>query len=243
MKSRLNITIKWKAHHIFAAAAMLGAISPLGADAQNLLLNGSFETLSQSVASDTYTTGFGSLPVTVATGWTLGTSGVNNGYDGIAESVNGALSNFATKDIEDGLNAVFLQGAGSVSQTLTLGIGQYALSYYEMGRPSAYGGNGANPVTASLSGGLVNDVETPANTDITAASDWSLYTDNFSVTTAGSYTLQFLGDDAYGVAGDHTTFLDNVSIQAVPEPSSVALIGLGAFGALFGRRLIPVKTK
>lgn len=225
---------------ILVVAAILNA--SLVAYSQNLLVNGSFETLSQTVSSDSYTVNFGSLPTTIATGWTFGISGNNNGYNGIAEALNGALSNFNPKYIEDGADAAFLQGAGSVSQTLSLDVGQYSLSYYLMGRPSADGGDGANPVTTSLSGGLVNDVETPANTDITSLGDWTLYTDNFTVTTAGSYTLQFLGNDPYGVNGDHTTFVDNVSIVAVPEPSSLALAGIGALGLLCIRRYRSVNS-
>jgi hypothetical protein len=59
------------------------------------------------------------------------------------------------------------------------------------------------------------------------------------VTTAGSYTLLFTGNDPYGVSGDHTTFIDNVSINAVPEPSSMALIGLSVFGLFFAHRYFP----
>jgi len=211
---------------------------PLAASSQSVL-NGSFETLSGSVANSTsgsYTVNFGGLPVNIATGWTLGVSGNNAGYDGII-TVNGApVSDFNPIAVADGQNAVFLQGAGTVSQTLNLNPGQYLLSYYLMGRSGSAGGSGINPVTASLSGGLVNDMETPVNTDVTSASDWTLYSDNFTVTSAGSYTLTFTGDDPYGTDGDHTTFVDNVSIATVPEPSSLALTGLSVLGLFFARR-------
>lgn len=210
-----------------AAAAGFGA--PFSLSAQNLLQNGSFETLSQSVSADAYTVNFGSLPVNVATGWTFGTSGVNNGYNGIA-TTSGNVSDFNPTAIQNGSFAAFLQGAGSVSQTFTLSAGQYTLSYYLMGRTGSGGGDGANPVTTSLSGGLVNDVETPGNADINNASDWTLYTDTFTVLSPGSYTLQFLGNDPYGVSGDHTTFVDNVAVQAVPEPSCLALLAVGLVG-------------
>ena len=220
-------------------AAVLIMLSPLAGSAQNLLSNGSFETLTASVAATTagsYTVNFGGLPVGVAAGWTLGISGNAGGYDGIAINTGVPVSNFNPMAIEDGNDAVFLQGAGSVSQTLTLAAGQYSLSYYAMGRTGSGGGNGANPFTASVSGGLVNDVETPANTDITSLSDWAQYTDNFTVTTPGSYTVEFSGNYPYGQLGDLTTFIDNVSIVAVPEPSTLALAGFGVWGLFFARR-------
>jgi hypothetical protein len=226
----------------FIGAAILIMLSPLAGNAQNLLSNGSFETLSQSVPNSAYTTTFGSLPTSVATDWTLGTSGANGNqsFDGIATAAGGPVSNFNPMTIADGTNAVFLQGSGTVSQTLNLNTGQYTLSYDLMGRAGS-AGNYINEVTASLSGGLVNDTETPANTDVTSPSDWTLYTDNFTVTTAGSYTLQFTGDYPYGVTApdgqtDHTTFLDNASIVAVPEPSILALAEFCLIGLLFVRR-------
>jgi len=187
----------------------LGLWMPHVARAQNLVVNGSFETLSTSVSSDAYTVNFGSLPTNVATGWALGTSGVNNGYDGIA-TTSGALGN---KVIEDGSHGIFLQGAGSLSQTVTLAAGVYTLSFYAMGRDTSTGGNGVNPVAVTL-GSLVSQTVTPANTAQNNLSDWIFYSYNFTVTTSGAYVLKFLGTLPYGTSGDHTTYIDNVSVVA-----------------------------
>ncbi len=190
---------------------------------QNFVLNGSFESVNQSVTSDTYTVNFGPLPDNVITGWSLGTSAVNNGYDGIA-AVNGALS---TKVIENGTNAVFLQGVGSIAQVVTLPVGVYTLQFYAMARAGA---DGVNPITVSV--GNSTWTATPGNSDQTNISDWTLYSYTFTVATEGAYTLQFAGTLPYGVSGDHTTYIDSVSILAstvippaiLSEPSPLQMV-------------------
>ena len=199
-----------KAWIVFAIITGLGASSPFPARALNLVVNGSFETLSQSVPNSAYTVSFGSLPTSIATGWTLGVSG-GQSYDGIATASGGAISDFNSMSIADGTNAIFLQGTGTATQTVNLNAGSYALTYSLMGRAGS-AGSAPNPITVTLSSGLLNDTETPVNTDVNNLNDWAQYTDYFSVTTAGSYTLQFKGDDPYSGSSDHTTFIDNISL-------------------------------
>jgi len=179
------------------------ALLTVATNGQNFIVNGSFESVNPSVTSDTYTVSFGTLPDNVATGWTLATSAVNNGYDGIA-AASGRLSN---KAIEDGTNAVFIQGSGSISQTVTLPAGIFTLQFYAMARAGA---DGVNPIMVSL--GSSTWTATPGNSAQTDISDWTLYSYTFSVATAGAYTLQFAGTLPYGVSGDHTTYIDNVSL-------------------------------
>jgi lysophospholipase L1-like esterase len=80
-----------------------------------------------------------------------------------------------------------------------------------MGR--ALGPNGTDPVTVSL-GSLLSQTVTPPNTT-QKISDWTLYTYIFTVTTAGSYTLNFSGTLPYSTQSDHTSFIDNVSLVSV----------------------------
>ncbi len=54
----------------------------------------------------------------------------------------------------------------------------------------------------------------------------------FNVEAGKTYTVSFAGTSS----DDRTTLLDDVSISAVPEPSSLGLLSLGAIGCAFSRR-------
>lgn len=58
---------------------------PVAAQAENLIGNGSFETVSPTVTTDTYTKTFGTLNQTNGMAlWIFATSGANLGCNGIA---------------------------------------------------------------------------------------------------------------------------------------------------------------
>ncbi len=56
---------------------------------------------------------------------------------------------------------------------------------------------------------------------------------NFTPTTTGSYTIELFNDS--GTTNNHT-WVDNVSVQEVPEPYSLALLGGSLFALLIRRR-------
>lgn len=64
------------------------------------------------------------------------------------------------------------------------------------------------------------------------------YSDNISATVAngGSLYLRWTGDDVSGSGSRDEFALDDVSVDAVPEPSSTALLGLGGLALLLRRR-------
>lgn len=201
---------------MFAALTMPGAWAPLAANAQNLVVNGSFESVTPPVNSTAYTATFGSIATNAVSNWTFGTSG-GSAYDGIVD-LNGG---FGAQVIEDGANAAFVQGTGSISQRVTLPAGSYALSFYAMGRTSANGGNGADPTTVSV-GSLLFQTFTPGNAAEDNMNDWIPYRYDFTA-AAGTYTLQFSGNDPYvGGSDDHMTMIDNVlivAISSIPPPT------------------------
>ena len=175
-----------------------------------IVANGSFEI--PGSASDQYTVDFQTLPTNYITGWLLGVSGVaygnGNGYDGICGGAN--LND--TGNYEDGTNCIFLQG-GMAATTVTLSTGSYTLSFWAMGRVDS--GNGANPVAVTVGtadGNISSNTVTPANVAQNVPTDWRQYLVNFNAPSNGTYQLTFQATIPYGPSGDHTTFIDNVSI-------------------------------
>ena len=177
------------------------------------MANGSFESVNPKLTDDGYTVSFGHLATNAVASWDFGISG-GNAYDGI---VNGPGGNLARNVVTDGSNAAFLQGVGSIAQTVTLPAGLYKLSFYAMGRVPF----GPNTIAISF-GDLLNETFTPTNSTQNP-SDWTLYSYNFIVPQTGAYVLRFSGtipyfpfSDSipYSRGSDFTTYIDNISIVA-----------------------------
>ena len=101
--------------------------------------------------------------------------------------------------------AAFLQGAGGgtlggISQSLYLAPGTYTVSFEAAQR----GGYGLQPIQVSVNGMNLGSTITPTSTS------WGLYTTtNFTIETAGNYTIQFA---ATNNSGDNDSFIDDVSL-------------------------------
>ncbi|HEX3719028.1 MAG TPA: LamG-like jellyroll fold domain-containing protein [Verrucomicrobiae bacterium] len=218
MKLKSKPTAGRTANHALAYLLALAGVMCLAITGRTqIVTNGSFED--PGLASDQYTVSFQTLPTNYVTGWILGTSGVatgnGNGYDGVCGG-NG----FTGGNYEDGMNCIFLQG-GLAATTVTLSPGSYTLSFWAMGRVNS--GNGANPIAVTVgndSGNISSNTVTPPNTAQNVLSDWTQYLFNFNVTSSGVYQLTFQATIPYGPSGDHTTFLDNVSITPGGIPPS-----------------------
>lgn len=204
-------------NRILAYLVLVGVIWMANIGRSQIVTNGSFEQ--PGSAGDQYTVTFQALPTNYVAGWVLGTSGIVDGnghaYDGICGG-NG----FTAGNYEDGTNCIFLQG-GLAATTVTLSAGSYTLSFWAMGRVNA--GNGANPVTVTVGnadGNISSNTVTPPNTGENSPSDWTQYLFNFSAPSNSTYQLTFQATIPYGPSGDHTTFIDNVSIVPGSIPPS-----------------------
>lgn len=128
-----------------------------------------------------------------------------------------------------GNSAAFLQqGGSSISQEFTFAGGYLSIDFLAESR-SGYGGNliqvAINDQLLTFNG--VNSI-LPST-----SSTFSQYQTDFIGLAAGNYTLKFIGTDS---SRDVTTFIDNVAINAVPEPGSLALFAVGALAAAGLRR-------
>lgn len=191
---------------VASAFAFAGiAAAPAHASA-NLLSNSSFET---PIVAGGFTT--------VGTGGDLGAWTVDSGsIDHIGSYWQAA----------DGVQSVDMSGNedGKISQTVNTSAGQtYELSWWESGN------NDGGSAIKHLSALIDNNQVALAAFDTTGTTKsnmrWTKFTYDF-VSVGGPTTVSFQGTEGnpYGAA------LDNVSLKAVPEASTVVLFGLMLVG-------------
>lgn len=133
------------------------------------------------------------------------------------------LFNAAYRPVSDALQAVQLeQPADALSQSFATVVSQaYQLTF-------DYSGYDAGPSSLYVSAG------DNSGTYVATSSSYQTVTMNFNATST-STTLLFRNDGIYAVSYPQ---IDNVSVTAVPEPETYAMLlaGLGALGFLARRR-------
>lgn len=192
------------------AAALLG-LSALGANAaSNLVSNGSFESTVQS--GGTWGT-YPSLP-----GWVgLPTVELRNNVSGVAQDGN----NFVELDTN--------RNSG-IAQTI-VASGLVELSFWYSARP----GTGATNDIGVSFGESFQAVVLQGVTNNTGANIWQKFTQVINLGNSGSAVLAFYGQGSSDSFGGS---LDNISVTAVPEPETFAMLlaGLGLVGTIARRR-------
>lgn len=205
----MNTTKKWLAGLAFVALA------PLASAAPNLIVNGSFEANSIN-----FTGGFSTLAAgsNALTGWdiTAGSVDLINTYWNPSQ----------------GHYSLDLSGEtdGTISQSFATVVGQtYKVSFDMAGNPDD--GDKVKYLQVGLSNLPIYEFDTTGRSHTNMG--WTTKSFVFQAVT-GQSTLHFTGlqESAYGVA------LDNISVSAVPEPESFAMLlaGLGLIGASVRRK-------
>ena len=185
-----NYTITAKATDNGNGTTTSSPISVMVGAAPGTLANPSFET--PALASGGYEYNLANA------GWTFSSAGIQS---------NGSA--WAAAAAPAGAQTAFIQGTGSISQSLLFGAGSYTVSF-----AAARRGTQVQPLQILIDG-------TPVGTPITPASfAFAGYTSAAFTVTAGAHTLQFQGTNP---TGDNSSFIDAVSINAANAAPTVTL--------------------
>ncbi len=207
----------------FGVAALgAHATTPAPAAATNLVLNGQMDgTIGDYIYNDapaSVTAYYGGVPTEAGTvaDWT-----------GSFVSIATNSSPWNNQSSLSGFNASFggyvagVQADGTLSQGLTLAAGTYRLTWSDANR-------GANQTYSVDFGGT--DLGT---FHTVAGAGW--HNESIVFTTDGATGLSFIGGTSFRDT-DATSFIDKVSVTAVPEPSAMLMMAFATLGLLAWRR-------
>jgi len=184
------------------------AVTAFGASAQNLVVNGSFEANSQA----------------------SGTWNIYNNLTGWTGNTNIELRNNVAGAAQNGANYVELDTTRNMSMSqMVTGFGEYTLSFWYSAREGVRAGsNGLDFSFGNLTGSLLQNTA-----GAVSGNNWQHFVGNVTLNGATALTFSAMGvSDSYGAS------LDNVSVTAVPEVETYAMMlaGLGLIGTIARRR-------
>ncbi len=209
-----------KIHPFVRPLAVAAMLVGCGVAQAALITNGSFENSNSTFVDNAPLVDNAmalSVGATSVTGWTV----INNAIAWIREP---AFTLTAPAG-EYFLDLTGYNGStyGGVSQSISTTAGtKYRISF-QLGSDKDYGlPTGVNVIAGATSQAF--------STSISGDDLWTAYSMEF-IAAGSSTLLQFIGN-----AGQHYIGLDDVSVTAVPEPASIAILALGLAGLGATRR-------
>jgi hypothetical protein len=209
--------------NIFVAAAFGIAAVAAQASSVNLVSNGGFDGTTGDYVYNASPASVAALGI-----WVPTQAGTVSGWDGSFVSIASNSGPWNSPNSLSGFDAAAqggyiagLQSDGTLTQNLSLAAGQYMLTWTTANR-------GADQTYSVLfNGEQIDSVST------TIGAGWTTETVFFS--TAGGTDLSFVGNTVFNER-DATSFIDNVSVTAVPEPTSLLMMAVATLGLLAWRR-------
>ncbi|MEP6503011.1 MAG: PEP-CTERM sorting domain-containing protein [Betaproteobacteria bacterium] len=204
-------------------AAAFGAAALSAQASTNLVGNGSFDGTTADYSYNGSPASVAALGIGVPI-----TTGTVADWDGTFVSITSTSGPWGNPSGLSGFNASFgdyvagVQSDGTLSQSLNLLAGTYTLTWSDANR-------GADQSFSVLLGGdLLGSYTT------VGGAGWNTETLTFT-TNGGAVDLTFRGDTLFANR-DATSFIDNVSLTAVPEPASLLMMFVGVMSLVVWRR-------
>ncbi|BDS06985.1 hypothetical protein NT6N_20250 [Oceaniferula spumae] len=226
-----------KLKNILFASGILVSISQL--NAANVLLNGDFEAGLTGSHNYNIPTEIGNLNYgppnfgsTMPTGWTRSVVGAGAGGRGwVVTDLGEPTTAFASGDYAYRLDGATNNGVDSIIQS---GIGLTSGQIVTLSFDAFLDGNaGTNEVLARLTGPVTIDLLGAGTLLTRDGSSEPVTSASFAITTSGTYTFEIYADQS--TTSNHI-IVDNLVLNAVPEPSSTALLGIGGLALILRRR-------
>jgi PEP-CTERM motif len=209
--------------NILVAAAFGVAAVAAQATSTNLVANGGFDGTTADYVYNappaSVTTFYGSVPTLAGTVADWSGSFVSITSNSGPWNTPSGLSGFDAST--QGGYIAGVQADGTLTQGLTLAAGEYTLTWTTANR-------GADQTYSVLFNGTQIDQLTT-----TTSAGWT--TESVTFSTLGGTDLSFVGDTSFHDR-DATSFIDNVSVTAVPEPTSMLMMAVATLGLLAWRR-------